>query len=237
MTFYKYARVSTEKQDIGRQLEAFKEWEKSKSLIINDDKLFIDYYTGKTFNRPEYQKMKAQLKQNDYLIVKEVDRLGRDWDDIKKEWQELKIQNINIIIIDMPILSDALPNEQPPIEGLDLRFIKEQILTLMCYSAQKEREKISQRTKEGMHNVKINGSKSGRPIGRARTKSDINGFIKVLNYIINNNVGQQRACIICNYPSSTFQLDIKKMYEKYNTKDYKIILEKLKEEQESEANK
>ena len=235
MAFYKYARVSTEKQEIARQLDAFAQYEKEKNIITND--LFVDYYSGKTFNRPEYQKLKAILKPNDYLIVKEVDRLGRNWDDIKKEWQELKNQNINIIIIDMPILSDALPNEKPPIEGLDLRFIKEQILTLMCYSAQKEREKISQRTKEGLKSVKLNGSKSGRPIGRPRTSSNQNGFIKALNYIINNNVGQAKACLMCNYPLTTFNKDIKKLYNKYNTKDYAEILSKLKEEQqESEAN-
>lgn len=64
----------------------------------------------------------------------------------------------------------------------------------MCYSAQKEREKISQRTKEGLQHVKMNGSKSGKPIGHPRsTKSSITNFIKTLEYMVSNNVGQKLA--------------------------------------------
>lgn len=229
--YYAYLRVSTVKQDIGRQVVALNEWQDKNNITIPQSNIFTDYYTGKTFNRENYQKLKQVIKQNDYLIVKEVDRLGRDWDGIKKEWQELKNNGINIIIIDIPILSDNLPSERPAIEGLDLRLIKEQILSLMCYSAQKEREKLSQRTKEGLANVKKNGSKSGMPIGRPRTRqSSVKNFINVLEYMIEKNVGQDKATFLFDYPTPTFKKDIKKYYEKYNTKDYEIILENIKKE-------
>ena len=80
----------------------------------------------------------------------------------------------------MPILSDPLPSETPLIEGLDLRFIKEQILTLMCYSAQKEREKISQRTKEGLQHKKELGIKLGKPRTKTSTKDNFINTIKLM---------------------------------------------------------
>lgn len=229
--YYSYFRVSTTKQDIGRQQDALNDWQKVNNITIPSDNIFVDYYTGKTFDRENYQKLKSILKSNDYLIIKEVDRLGRDWDGIKKEWQELKDKGINIIIIDTPILSDNLPNERPAIEGLDLRLIKEQILSLMCYSAQKEREKISQRTKEALKEKKKNGTKSGRPIGHPRSQySTKENFIKTLELMINEGKGQRKACIYTRFPSDTFVRDLHKCYTKYNTKDYKEILQKVRGE-------
>ena len=148
INFYFYMRVSTDKQDLGRQKDALLAWKRDNGINIPSNNIYLDYYTGKTFKREGYQILKSKFKKNDYLIVKEVDRLGRNWDGIKKEWQELKDNGINIIIIDTPILSDTLPSEKTIIEGLALRLLKEQILSLMCYSAQKEREKISQRNKK-----------------------------------------------------------------------------------------
>lgn len=224
--FYGYKRASTTRQDINRQTKAFNEWERQTNLKI--DEVFTDFCSGKTFNRENYQKLKDKIKSRDYLIVKEVDRLGRNWDGIKKEWQELKDNGVNIIIIDVPILSDGLPNEKQPIEGLDLRLIKEQILALMCYSAQKEREKISQRTKEALKAKKQDGVILGRPRNQQTNKEN---FIKTLEMMINESIGMDKATLRTHYPTSTFKREIKKYYEKYNTKDYKIILEHLKEEQ------
>lgn len=229
MKFYGYIRVSTDKQDIGRQTDALNDWKKQNNITI--DEVFTDYYTGKTFERENYKKLKDVIKNGDYLIVKEVDRLGRNWDGIKKEWQNLKDNGINIIIIDIPILSDSLPNQNQPIEGLDLRFIKEQILTLMCYSAQKEREKISQRTKEGMAYVKENGTKSGRPIGKPRSnKSSFENFIKTLEYMVINNVGQKLGTRKTGFPIITFKTDLKKYYEKYNVNSYEDLLNAIRKD-------
>ena len=222
--FYYYMRVSTSKQDILRQTSAIEDWKTSTKIDVPEENFFTDYYTGKTFDRPAYQEMKSKLLQGDYVIVKEIDRLGRDWDKIKDEWKELKDNGINIIIIDVPILSDPLPGERQPIEGLDLRLIKEQILSLMCYSAQKEREKISQRTKEALAKKRVQGIKLGRPRGKGVNKK---AFIEVLSQIIGFGVSQNRACSDMHYPVATFKRELKQYYEEFNTKDYSIIRNRL----------
>ena len=226
-TFYVYLRVSTKMQDIGRQLESMNKWKQDNNIIINEDNIFTDYYTGKTFDRDNYQLMKSKLKKGDYIVVKEVDRLGRDWDGIKKEWQELKDNGINIIIIDMPILSDNLPSEKPVIDGLDMRLIKEQILSLMCYSAQKEREKISIRTKEQLAVKKKEGKIAGRP---TKTTSGRDNFIKVLSYMVENKIGQNMACNIFDFPIATFKLKLKECYKRYNSNNYCDILDQIKKD-------
>lgn len=227
INYYAYFRVSTNKQKIDRQEDALKEWKKQNNITIQESNIFTDYYTGKTFNRENYQKLMEIIKPNDYLIVKEVDRLGRNWDGIKDEWKRLHDNNINIIIIDLPILSDTLPDQKSPLDTLETKLIKEQLLELMCYSAQKEREKISQRTKEGLKATREKGTQLGKPRNKYSTKEN---FINTLEYILNNNVGQLKACLWTRYPSKSFQNDLKKCYDKYNTKDYQEILIKIKED-------
>ena len=94
--FYVYIRVSTDRQDIGRQIDALNEWKNKNNIEIPDNNIFTDYYSGKTFDRENYQILKTKLTENDYLVVKEVDRLGRDWDGIKNEWKELKDKGYEI---------------------------------------------------------------------------------------------------------------------------------------------
>ena len=223
--FYAYLRVSTTKQDVARQYEAIDEWKKNKNVDIPEDNYFIDYYTGTTFDRQNYQELKDNLREGDYLVVKEVDRLGRNWTGIKDEWKALKDGGINIIIIDMPILSDKLPNEASEIDSLDNRLIKEQILTLLCYVAQKEREKISRRTKEALAEKKLHGTKSGKPIGRpVGENSNEKKCLEVLKHMIDENIGQDKACRHCNVPTSAFRKQIQYWYALYNTKNYEEIL-------------
>ena len=223
--FYYYKRVSTNKQKLDRQNEAIVEWQKQNNISIPSENIFEDVFTGRTFNREQYQILINKLKPNDYLIVKEIDRLGRDWDGIKAEWKRLHDDNINIIVVDLPILSDNLPNQKSMLDTLETKLIKEQLLELMCYSAQKERERISQRTKEGLNATRIRGTKLGRP---REENSNKENFIKTLEFMINNNAGQERASIYCNYPLGTLKNDLKGCYKKYNTKDYKEILERMK---------
>lgn len=227
--FYYYMRVSTKKQDIARQTQALEDWQKQNNIFIAKENILTDYYTGKTFDRVNYQRIKQRLKNGDYLIIKEIDRLGRDWDGIKKEWEELKEKNINIIVLDIPLLSDPLPSQSSYIQGLDFKLIREQVFSLMCYIAQKEREKISQRTKEALAEKKLNGTKTGRPIGHPRSeKANKENFIKTLEKMINEGIGQDKACLKTGFPTDTFKRDLKKCYNRFNTKDYKTILKKVK---------
>lgn len=153
--FYGYTRVSTEKQEVDRQTEALAEYARANGITFSQ--VFTDKISGRTFQRPQYEKMKSLLKSGDTLIIKEIDRLGRDWDMTAAEWRYFLDNDIRIIVIDMPILN---------IEGemsLETRLIKEQVFTLMLYLAQKEREKISQRTREALQAKKASGVVLGRP--------------------------------------------------------------------------
>ena len=225
--FYVYIRVSTDRQDIGRQIGALNEWKNKNNIEIPDNNIFTDYYSGKTFDRENYQILKTKLTENDYLVVKEVDRLGRDWDGIKNEWKELKDKGINIIIIDMSILSDPLPDEKPLIDGLDLRFIKEQVLTLMCYSAQKEREKISRRTIESLQHKKELGVKLGKPRKKTSTKEN---FIKTIKEVFESNLSIRKSCSKTRYPIATFMLELKELKQKYNLKSNYELYKKIVQE-------
>ena len=227
MSYYAYLRVSTTKQDVSRQEQAIEEYKTSKNLNIPKENYFIDYYTGKTFDRENYKKMVESMNKGDYLIVKEVDRLGRNWDLIKQEWTRLQDLGVKIIIIDLPILSDALPNETEMLTGLTGRLIKEQMLTLMCYSAQLERDKISQRTKEALAEKKIHGTKSGKPIGKPRsTRNTKKGLIDTLKLLC-EGYSQTYACYLTDFPVSTFKLYLKDLYNKFKTHDYNLILDRV----------
>lgn len=225
--YYAYFRVSTNKQKIDRQKDALKEWQKENNVEIIEKNIFTDYYTGKTFNRENYNKLIKTIKPNDYLIVKEVDRLGRNWDGIKEEWKRLHDNNINIIIIDLPILSDTLPGQKSPLDTLETKLIKMQLLELMCYSAQKERQKIAERTKEGLKATRERGTRLGKPKGKYNTKEN---FINTLEKMINEDIGQDKATLYTRYPVKSFKNDLKKCYNKYNTKNYQEILNKIKED-------
>jgi len=227
MSYYAYMRVSTIKQDIARQKQAINDYEKEKGINIPQENFYTDYYTGKTFDRENYRLLVDTLNKGDYLIVKEVDRLGRNWDLIKKEWTRLQDLGVKIIIIDLPILSDALPNETEMLTGLTGRLIKEQMLTLMCYSAQLERDKISQRTKEALAEKKLHGTKSGKPIGKPKSKRNTeNAFISTLKLLC-EGYSQAKACYKTNFPISTLKLYLSKLYNKLETHDYNIILKEV----------
>jgi len=227
MSYYAYMRVSTTKQDIARQEQAINDYKKEKGINIPKENYFIDYYTGKTFDRENYQQMINSMNKGDYLIVKEVDRLGRNWDLIKQEWTRLQDLGVKIIIIDLPILSDALPNETEMLTGLTGRLIKEQMLTLMCYSAQLERDKISQRTKEALAEKKIHGTKSGKPIGKPKsTRNTKAAFIDTLKLLC-EGYSQANACYLTDFPVSTLKVYLKRLYIEFNTHNYNIILNKV----------
>ena len=227
MNYYAYMRVSTIKQDIARQKQAINDYEKEKGINIPKDNYYVDYYTGKTFDRENYQKMVSSMNKGDYLIVKEVDRLGRNWDLIKQEWTRLQDLGVKIIIIDLPILSDALPNETEMLTGLTGRLIKEQMLTLMCYSAQLERDKISKRTKEALAEKKIHGTKSGKPIGKPKSiRNTKTSFIDTLKLLC-EGYSQANACYKTNFPISTLKTYLKRLYNEYNTHDYNLILNRV----------
>lgn len=147
-----YVRVSSKDQNEARQLEAMKD------LGILERDMYIDKQSGKDTNRTNYQLMKNSLRRGDILFIKELDRLGRNAQDIKQEWQEIT-QDIgaHIVILDMPILDTRQYQN-----GLE-KVIASIVLELLSYMAEREREKINGRQKEGITAALNNGVVFGRP--------------------------------------------------------------------------
>lgn len=150
---YGYVRVSSTTQNIARQVEEMKKFGLTSEVI------YVDKQSGKDFERTNYQKLKAKLKKDDLLIIKSIDRLGRNYDMILHEWSELtKTLEVDIFVIDFPLLNTR-------VEGKNLlgKFIADIVLQVLSFVAQNERENIRQRQAEGIKIAKQNGVHLGRP--------------------------------------------------------------------------
>lgn len=147
-----YARVSSKDQNEERQLVAFKEYG------IDERDIYIDKQSGKDFNREQYSILKNVLRENDLLVIKSIDRLGRNYNMIIDEWKDItKNIKADILVIDMPLL-DTRNNKD-----LLGTFISDLVLQILSYVAEQERRFIKQRQKEGISNAINNGVKLGRP--------------------------------------------------------------------------
>ena len=147
-----YARVSSKEQNEERQLVAFKEYG------IDERDIYVDKQSGKDFNRENYITLKHILRENDLLVIKSIDRLGRNYNQIIDEWKDItKNIKADIVVIDMPLL-DTRKNKD-----LLGTFISDLVLQILSYVAEQERTFIKQRQKEGITNAKNNGVKFGRP--------------------------------------------------------------------------
>lgn len=135
---YGYARVSSTEQNLDRQIEALTEYGVDERDIITDKQ------SGKDFQRSGYLALKQQmLREGDTLVIKEMDRLGRDYEAIKNEWQELQRMGVDIVIIDTPILNTKEKSD------LEKSLICNIVFELLAYTAEKERRKIRTRQAEG----------------------------------------------------------------------------------------
>lgn len=147
-----YCRVSTSEQNEDRQTQAMQE------QGINERDIFIDKCSGKNFDRPQYQVLKAQLRQNDVLVIKSIDRLGRNYKQICDEWREITNDiKANIRVLDMPMLDTTKT------EGLISQVISDIVLQLLGYVAEQERAFIKQRQAEGIKIAKAKGKRLGKP--------------------------------------------------------------------------
>lgn len=157
-----YGRVSSDSQKELRQLLAFKD------LGIKDDCIYIDKKSGKDFDREQYQKLKGVLKENDLLIIKSIDRLGRDYNMILEEWRDItKNIKADIKVIDMELLDTTKHKD------LLGTFINDLILQILCYVADQERRFLKQRQREGINAAKLKGVKFGRKVKTIDDVSDV----------------------------------------------------------------
>lgn len=149
-----YIRVSTKDQNLDRQLEEL------KKLGIEEKYIYQDKQSGKDFDRIGYQYMKKSLEKGDTLVIKELDRIGRNQEELKKEWQYFKDNEINVRVLDLPALNINYDDEN--IKPL-AKMISNIIFEIMSWKAQNERETIRKRQAEGIKIAKAKKIKFGRP--------------------------------------------------------------------------
>lgn len=172
---YAYIRVSTKQQKIDRQYEEIKVFD------IDDKYIYIDKESGKDFIRTNYQKLIKKIKKDDLLIIKSIDRLGRNYHMILEEWARItKTIGADIKVLDMPLLDTR-------IEGKNLvgKFISDIVLQVLSFVAENERTNIKQRQAEGIKIAKEKGVKFGRP--KSILPSNVNEILdKYLNKELTN---------------------------------------------------
>lgn len=150
---YGYARVSAKDQKLRRQIDALTDFPVAEGCI------YADKASGKDFERPEYRKLVKRLRPGDVMVVKSIDRLGRNYDEILEQWRILtKVKRAFVVVLDMPLLDTR--NDQHGITGV---FLADVVLQLLSYVAQLERENIRQRQAEGIAAARARGVRFGRP--------------------------------------------------------------------------
>ena len=149
---YGYARCSVKTQNEDRQLIALKEFGVPSKWIM------VDKQSGKDFNRKNYQKLLKKLKGGDVLVIKSIDRLGRNYDEILKQWRYItKDIGADIVVLDMELLDTRQH------KNLLGTFVADMVLQILGFVAESERENIRQRQAEGIAAAKARGVKFGRP--------------------------------------------------------------------------
>ena len=188
-TTYGYVRVSTREQNEARQLAAMREFG------VEDERIIVEKLSGKDFCRPRYQRLVKGLRQKDVLVIKSIDRLGRNYAEILEQWAVItKERAAAIVVLDMPLLDTR--------RGRDLTgtLIADIVLQLLSYVAQTERENIRQRQAEGIAAAKDKGVRFGPP---PRTLPD--NFDAVRQAWRDGKITLRTAAELCGIPKSTFR--------------------------------
>jgi len=150
-----YVRVSDKGQNIERQDI------KMLELGVAERDIFIDKASGKDFDRPQYQALKSVIRAGDLVYIDALDRLGRNYDEIKMEWQYITRKlNADIVILENKELFDSRKFKSMGDMG---KLMEDQFLSLLAYVAEQERKKMLQRQKEGIAVARAKGKHLGRP--------------------------------------------------------------------------
>ena len=174
---YGYARVSTKEQNEQRQIIALTEFG------IAEKNIYVDKQSGKDFERTQYRRLMRKLKDGDLLVVKSIDRLGRNYAEILEQWRIItKEKCASIVVLDMPLLDTRKTND------LTGTLIADIVLQLLSYVAQTEREFIRQRQAEGIAAAKARGVKFGR-----KPKEKPPEYPTVLNAWLNGELSARAA--------------------------------------------
>ncbi len=194
---YGYVRVSSQSQNIDRQMEEM------YKVGLTNELIFIDKQSGKDFERTNYKLLKSSLRKGDLLIVKSIDRLGRNYDMIINEWKDItKVIEADIFVIDFPLLDTRTDDK-----NLVGKFISDIVLQVLSFVAQNERENIRKRQAEGIKIAKAKGVHMGRP----KYKLPDN-FEEVVNMFHRKEITNVNAAKLLNMARGTF-LKYSKLYK------------------------
>ena len=192
-------RVSAKDQNEDRQIIAMRE------VGVSEKNIYMDMQSGKDFKRKQYKRLVRKMKKDDLLYIKSIDRLGRNYEEIIKQWRYLtKEKRIDIIVLDMPLLDTR--------RGKDLMgtFLSDIVLQVLSFVAENERSNIRQRQAEGIAAAKARGVKFGRP-----PKPLPENFHTVYQRWKNGKITGTKAAEECNMPITTFRYKAD-IYEKTN---------------------
>ena len=188
MNIYGYVRVSSIDQNEDRQLIAMQ----GKNVPAKN--IFIDKQSGKDFERPQYKKMLKKLRAGDLLYILSIDRLGRNYEEIQRQWRYLtKEIGIDICVIDMPILDTR------PYKDLLGTFISDLFLAVLSFVAENERDNIKKRQAQGIAAAKAKGIKFGRPVIEAPP-----GFEKIAKDFLQGKIKLAEAIEKTGLSKTTF---------------------------------
>lgn len=192
---YGYIRVSTKEQNEDRQVDALSEHHIAK------ENLYFDKQSGKNFKRPAYQMLIKKLQPGDILVVKSIDRLGRNYEEILEQWRLItKEIQANIRVLDMPLLDTSIQRD------LTGTLISDIVLQILSYMAQNERENIRQRQAEGIAAAKARGMKFGRP-----EKKLPQNFLYMVQKWQNKELSAFEVSAELGISTATFYRKVKKM--------------------------
>ena len=196
-----YIRVSTKDQCLDRQLANL------KALGIEEKYIYQDKQSGKDFNRIGYQYMKKCIEPGDTLVIKELDRIGRNQEELKKEWQYFRDNEINVRVLDLPALNINYDDEN--VKPL-VKMINNIIFEIMCWKAQNERETIRKRQAEEIAIAKANNVKFGRP-----TVKVSDNFIEICKRWNKGEITATDAMLLTGVKRTTFYKMVSKLKIRY----------------------
>ena len=185
---YGYVRASSKDQNEDRQLIAL------SYFPVPQKNIYMDKLSGKDFNMPQYKRLLNMIEDEDVLVIKSIDRLGRNYSEILDQWRYLtKNRKAYIVVLDMPLL-DTRKNHD-----LMGTLIADIVLQLLSYVAETERDNIRQRQAEGIAAAKKRGVKFGRPVKKIPMD-----FYRVYNRWKNNKISGREAARLLGVAYNTF---------------------------------
>lgn len=155
MATWGYIRVSSKEQNPDRQIAEL------RPLVTTESHLIVEKMSGKDFDRPLWKSLKNIMREGDVLVVKSLDRLGRNYYQIKDEWIDLNKRKIIVHVLDTPML-----NTDKFQDSLMGEFAVNIVFEVLSFVAENERKTINQRQREGIKIAKKKGIKFGRPSTR-----------------------------------------------------------------------